>query len=173
MVIECTEGPKKWQFTVNIFWCIFLKEKLLSLHRILVWVLTTCIYNAFVSWVSLKMESCHNANFAITGSITGCHNDNLQCQQWRQSWHHDNCWLSEILQLLFVYSWNLYNIWCILFCLNFYLSLHLNYSKYTFRLGIRQLSILVYSSPVRWRWFDHGKQRSLTQWGRDKMTAIV
>ena len=162
--------PKEMTFYSQYFLVHFLERKVIitslwfQFHRIFVWVLTTCIYNAFVSWVSLKMDSCHNANFAITGSIAGCHNDNPQCQQWRQSWHHDNCWLSEILQLLFVYSWNLYNIWCILFCLiNFCLSFHLNYSKYTFRLGIRKRSIIVYSSPVRWRWFDHGKQRGLTQ----------
>ena len=36
---------------------------------------------------TLKSESCHDANFAITGDTGGCHNNNVQCHQWRQSWH--------------------------------------------------------------------------------------
>ena len=29
--------------------------------------------------------------FVVTWSITSCHNDNLWCRQWWQSWHRDNC----------------------------------------------------------------------------------
>ena len=41
----------------------------------------------YLSW-SLKTDSCHNANFAITGSTTDCHHDCLWCSHWQQSWHH-------------------------------------------------------------------------------------
>ena len=44
----------------------------------------------FVNWIYQKTESCHDANFIIIGDIRGCHNDNLWCHQWWQSWHHDN-----------------------------------------------------------------------------------
>ena len=37
-----------------------------------------------------KAEGGHDADFVVTGSTTGCHNDNLWCYQWWQSWHHDN-----------------------------------------------------------------------------------
>ena len=30
----------------------------------------------------------------VTGGTVGCHNDNLRCHQWRQSWHYDNSWFS-------------------------------------------------------------------------------
>ena len=39
---------------------------------------------------TLKTESCHNANFVVTGGTVSCHKDNLRCRQWRQSWHHDD-----------------------------------------------------------------------------------
>ena len=38
----------------------------------------------------VKLDSCHDANFVVTGSTTGCHYDNLWCHQWRQSWHQDD-----------------------------------------------------------------------------------
>ena len=44
--------------------------------------------------VTLKTKSCRNANFDVTGGTVGCHNDNLRCHQWRQSWHYDNSWFS-------------------------------------------------------------------------------
>ena len=37
-----------------------------------------------------KTWSCHNAHFVVIGGTAGCHNDNMQCQRWRQSWHHVN-----------------------------------------------------------------------------------
>ena len=38
-----------------------------------------------------KHKSHYNANFFfVTGSSTGCRYNNLQCQQWWQSWHHGN-----------------------------------------------------------------------------------
>ena len=51
-------------------------------------------YHSSVIHYALKTESCHDADFAITGSITGCHNGNLWCCQWRQSWHHVTTWFS-------------------------------------------------------------------------------
>ena len=45
---------------------------------------------------SLETESYHDANFVITGSTGGCHNDNLRCHQWWQSWHYDNSQFSVI-----------------------------------------------------------------------------
>ena len=44
--------------------------------------------------VTLKTKSCRNANFDVIGGTVGCHNDNLRCHQWRQSWHYDNSWFS-------------------------------------------------------------------------------
>ena len=44
--------------------------------------------------VTLKTKSCRNANIDVTGGTVGCHNDNLRCHQWRQSWHYDNSWFS-------------------------------------------------------------------------------
>ena len=39
---------------------------------------------------ALKNESCHGANFAITGGTAGCRDDNLRWHQRLQSWHHDD-----------------------------------------------------------------------------------
>ena len=38
----------------------------------------------------LWTKSCHNAIFFFNDCITSCHNDNIWCYQWKQSWHHDN-----------------------------------------------------------------------------------
>ena len=35
--------------------------------------------------MSLKTKGCHDATFIIIGGIAGCHFDNQQCCQWRQS----------------------------------------------------------------------------------------
>ena len=40
--------------------------------------------------LSLKTESCHDANFGIPGGTAGW------CWQWRQSWHHGSSWFSVI-----------------------------------------------------------------------------
>ena len=45
--------------------------------------------------LSAKANSCHDANFVITGGTKGCHHDNLWCHQWWQSWHHDHSALIE------------------------------------------------------------------------------
>ena len=47
-----------------------------------------------VSTHHLKTDIGHDANFLITGSTGGCHNDNLQCCQWWQSRHHDHLQVS-------------------------------------------------------------------------------
>ena len=40
---------------------------------------------------SLKAESCYEANFVVTGNITGCRYDHLRCPQLRQkSWLYGN-----------------------------------------------------------------------------------
>ena len=39
----------------------------------------------------------HNAIFAVTVGTTGCRNDNLRCQHWRQSWHRNNSQFSTII----------------------------------------------------------------------------
>ena len=49
----------------------------------------------------LKTKSCHNANFVITGGTIGCHNNNLQCPQWQQSWHYENSQFSVSTYLTF------------------------------------------------------------------------
>ena len=36
-----------------------------------------------------KAESCHDANFVITGDTVCCHNGNLHCRRGRQSCHCD------------------------------------------------------------------------------------
>ena len=64
-----------------------------------VWQLSLCheIYDRHAAqkynypsywWLLWRWKlSCHDANFVVTGSNTGCHNDNLWCCQWWQSWH--------------------------------------------------------------------------------------
>ena len=47
----------------------------------------------------LKTDSCHNANFFISGGTGGCHYD-LQCSQWRQGWQYDNFWFSAYTMYL-------------------------------------------------------------------------
>ena len=37
-------------------------------------------------WWQLKIQSCHDANFVVTGGTGGCRYDNIRCHQWRQSW---------------------------------------------------------------------------------------
>ena len=39
-------------------------------------------YVSIIFLLSLTTESHYNANFFVTGSTGGCHNDNLQCHQW-------------------------------------------------------------------------------------------
>ena len=36
------------------------------------------------------------ATFVVTGGTAGCHNDNLRCHQWRQSWHYENYLFSAV-----------------------------------------------------------------------------
>ena len=48
-------------------------------------------------WSTMKSEGRKDANFVVTGSTGGCHNDNLRCHQWRQSWHLDNSQFSVML----------------------------------------------------------------------------
>ena len=48
---------------------------------------------------SPKTAICHDANFVVTGGTVGCHNDNLRCRQWRQSWHHDNSRFPLVISL--------------------------------------------------------------------------
>ena len=40
--------------------------------------------------------SRHDANFVLNGGTTGCHDDNLWCHQWQQSWHHEDFQLSAL-----------------------------------------------------------------------------
>ena len=42
-------------------------------------------YLPYIDW----KPSCHDVNFVVIGSTTGCHYDNLWCRQWRRSWRHD------------------------------------------------------------------------------------
>ena len=44
--------------------------------------------------MTLKIDSCNDANFVITGGTASYHYDNLQCHQWWQSWYHNDSWLS-------------------------------------------------------------------------------
>ena len=39
--------------------------------------------------VSIKIKSCHNANYVILGGMIGCHNDSMKtqcCQWWQIQW---------------------------------------------------------------------------------------
>ena len=51
-------------------------------------------YTKMVSSATLQQQywklSCHDAIFVVTDGIAGCHNNNLWCHQWWQSWHHEN-----------------------------------------------------------------------------------
>ena len=41
--------------------------------------------------ISLTPGSYHDANFIIiSGTVVDCHNDNIWCCQWWQSWYYDN-----------------------------------------------------------------------------------
>ena len=59
--------------------------------------------------IALKTGGWHDVNFVAAGGHAGCHNDNLRCRQWRQSWHHDNFLVSicTLLSGIFVinYHW--------------------------------------------------------------------
>ena len=44
-----------------------------------------------------KRESYHDVIFVVTGCTAGCHNDNLLCCQWWQSWHCENSFVSVCL----------------------------------------------------------------------------
>ena len=37
-----------------------------------------------------KIEGRSDANFVVTGSTRGCHNNIARCHQWWHSWHHDS-----------------------------------------------------------------------------------
>ena len=45
---------------------------------------------------TLGIESCHDANFAVTIGAAGCCYDNLWYHQWLQSWHHDDSVFSVV-----------------------------------------------------------------------------
>ena len=45
---------------------------------------------------TVETEGCHDANLIVTGGTAGCLYDNLQCHQWRQSWHHDDAGFQRI-----------------------------------------------------------------------------
>ena len=64
-----------------------------------------------------KTKHHHDANIVITGGTAGCHDDNLQCHQWWQSWHHDNSVSREFLILLFIQSYRTpgYITWAVYF----------------------------------------------------------
>ena len=50
---------------------------------------------------TLKMKHHHDADFVVTGGTGGCRNDNLQCHQWWQSWHHNNSQFSILYWILY------------------------------------------------------------------------
>ena len=56
---------------------------------------TVCTTYAISCYITEKCESswcqlcCH-----FTGGTVGCHNDNLHCHKWWQSWPHENCQVS-------------------------------------------------------------------------------
>ena len=62
----------------------------------------------------LKIESFHDANFAVTGGTEGCRCDNLRCHQWRQSWHHRDSRVSGITYRIYKKKISLYpkNMFC-------------------------------------------------------------
>ena len=50
----------------------------------------SCVVKASVQVrYRLAIESLHSANVVVTYGASDCHYYNLQCHQWRQSWHHD------------------------------------------------------------------------------------
>ena len=46
--------------------------------------------------LSLKIGSCHESSFVVTGDITNC-----RYHQWRLIWHYDNSRFSLLITLLF------------------------------------------------------------------------
>ena len=60
---------------------------------------TKMLMKAWILYLQmLKTVSCDDAIFVTIGSTRSCHNNNLQCPQWRQSWHHTN---SELFVIQF------------------------------------------------------------------------
>ena len=88
-------GNTKWWVdneTENLLavpcWFLSNKKDTTSVKRLL---LGCCASNWSCNAFRLKPESCHDANFVVTGD---CHNDNFRCRQWRSviSWlSYNNC----------------------------------------------------------------------------------
>ena len=75
-------------------WLSWLKGIIYVLTRYnlcLLVILVTLYIQYYVHW---QLSSSHDANFVATVGTGGFHDDNLQCHQWRQSWHHDDSWFS-------------------------------------------------------------------------------
>ena len=67
-----------------------------------------------VNFAITETKSCHNANFFVTGSTMDCHNDNLRCHHWQQSWHDDKA----------QFSVNLCKSMLIVICVDLWFILH-------------------------------------------------
>ena len=68
-------------------------------QNFLVFVLACLVASSYSHRVSTLFpyagtRSWYDANFVLSGSTVGCHNDSMQCQQWWWNWHHDNSQLS-------------------------------------------------------------------------------
>ena len=70
-------------------------------------------YTPHIHW---QKASRHDTNFVVNGGNGGCHNDNILCHQWRQSWHqyhfrfcNRECGISSVINhnLLAVRLWRL------------------------------------------------------------------
>ena len=70
-------------------------------QSLLHWKLSTKL-----AWWQLSVtESCHHANFVVSGSSEGCHYVNLMWHLRLQSWHHNDSQLTPVMTKLA--SWQL------------------------------------------------------------------
>ena len=71
----------------------------------------------FISPRSMEAEGHHDANFVIIGGTTGCcHDENLWCHQWWQSWHHVDSQILVVASLT-IAKFEIYTQFCCtLFC---------------------------------------------------------
>ena len=80
--LPCAAYPIQW---VPRFCCV-----LFGFGCTIIILVESCYILSIVFKVtSLNIKNRHVANSFVTGGIGGCRYDNLWCQQWQQSWHHD------------------------------------------------------------------------------------
>ena len=75
--------------TALLWWCRekFSKNRLLVKQEL--YIISSHCCDLVNMWNHWKPGHC-DAKFVFTSDTGGHHNNNLQCHQWQQSWHHDD-----------------------------------------------------------------------------------